>query len=88
MEEQQMAEMEPTRKVTFVMGEDLWVKAKQRALDERVTLTALLLDGLKLRLAQKPKDWGGVFRTAKGRLRSAEERERFAATRAKKGGKS
>ena len=41
-------------KTTLQMPEDLWRKAKIRALEERSDLRTLLLRGLELVLAQKP----------------------------------
>jgi hypothetical protein len=45
-------------KTTLDIPERLWVRAKQRALDERASLRALILEGLEMRLAQKPKKGG------------------------------
>jgi len=42
-------------KVTVEIPEKLWERAKRRALDERTSLRALILDGLELRLAQSKK---------------------------------
>lgn len=41
------------KKVTILIPEALWLKAKRQALDERTNLRALVLEGLELRLAKK-----------------------------------
>jgi len=41
-------------KTTVEFPEELWVRAKQRALDERTDFRTLVIAGLELRLAQKP----------------------------------
>lgn len=46
------------KKVTVEIPEPLWVRAKQRALDERTNLRALILEGLELRLAKEAKKGG------------------------------
>jgi hypothetical protein len=40
-------------KTTIDIPEELWDRAKRRALDERTSLRALILEGLELRLAEK-----------------------------------
>jgi hypothetical protein len=42
-------------KTTLELPEELWKEAKVRALDERTDLRSLLIRGLTLVLAQKPK---------------------------------
>jgi hypothetical protein len=42
-------------KTTVEIPEELWERAKRRALDERVGLRRLIIEGLELRLGQKPK---------------------------------
>ncbi len=39
--------------------EELWEQAKHRALDERTSLKALLVEGLELRLKRAVKKGGG-----------------------------
>lgn len=41
------------KKVTILIPEVLWLKAKRQALDERTNLRSLVLEGLELRLAKK-----------------------------------
>jgi hypothetical protein len=43
------------KKVTILIPEALWFRAKRQALDERTNLRALVLEGLELRLARKSK---------------------------------
>ena len=43
----------PTKKVTILIPEALWLRARRQALDERTNLRALVLEGLELRLAKK-----------------------------------
>jgi hypothetical protein len=45
-------------KTTVLVPEQLWRRAKLRALDERTNLRALFLEGLELRLARKSKKGG------------------------------
>lgn len=45
-------------KTTTEIPEDLWVRARQRALDERTSLRVLILEGLELRLSRKQKKGG------------------------------
>ncbi len=45
-------------KTTLLLPEDLWRAARVRALDERTNLRILLIRGLELVLAQKPKKGG------------------------------
>jgi len=42
-------------KTTLEIPEKLWERAKRRALAERTSLRALLLEGLELRLSEKTK---------------------------------
>ncbi len=42
-------------KTTLEIPERLWERAKRRALAERTSLRALILEGLELRLAQESK---------------------------------
>ncbi len=42
-------------KTTVDFPERLWIRAKQRALDERTDFRSLVIEGLELRLSQKPK---------------------------------
>lgn len=42
-------------KTTLEIPEKLWERAKRRALSERTSLRALLLEGLELRLSEKAK---------------------------------
>ena len=53
-----MKETDRGIKTTIDIPEKLWEKAKRRALDERTTLRALLLEGLELRLGEKVKKGG------------------------------
>jgi hypothetical protein len=50
-----MKKPEPNVKTTVGVPERLWKRARVRALDERTSLRALLLEGLELRLAQNVK---------------------------------
>jgi hypothetical protein len=45
-------------RTTVEIPEDLWERAKRRALDERGDLRRLIIEGLELRLARKPKKGG------------------------------
>ena len=45
-------------RTTVEIPEELWVAARQRALDERGDLRRLIIEGLKLRLAQKLRKGG------------------------------
>ena len=42
-------------RTSFELPEALWLKAKQRALEERTDLRALIIEGLEHVLARKPK---------------------------------
>jgi hypothetical protein len=41
------------KKVTILIPEPLWLRARRQALDERTNLQAMVLEGLELRLAKK-----------------------------------
>lgn len=45
-------------KTTLEIPERLWERAKRRALAERTSLRALILEGLELRIEGKPKKGG------------------------------
>lgn len=47
-------------KTTLHLPEELWRKAKHRALDERTDLRSLLIRGLELVLAEKAKPKKGA----------------------------
>jgi hypothetical protein len=51
-------EVESVIRTSVELPETLWHKAKQRALDERTDLRALIIRGLELILARKPKKGG------------------------------
>lgn len=51
-------EVEPVIRTSVELPEALWHKAKQRALDERTDLRALIIRGLELVLARKPRKGG------------------------------
>ncbi len=42
-------------KTTVEFPEELWLQAKRRALDKRTDFRTLVIEGLELRLAQKPR---------------------------------
>jgi hypothetical protein len=43
-------EPNPPKKTTLLIPEELWLRAKRHALDERTNLRKLLLEGLELRI--------------------------------------
>jgi hypothetical protein len=43
-------------KTTIAIPEDLLYRAKRHALDERTDLRVLVIEGLELRLQQKPRE--------------------------------
>jgi hypothetical protein len=47
--------MERTKKATIIFPEALWLRAKHRALEERTNFRRLVIEGLELRLGQKPR---------------------------------
>ncbi len=51
-------EGKPVVKTTVHLPEQLWRAAKIRAMDERTDLRSLLIRGLEIVLAQKPKKGG------------------------------
>jgi hypothetical protein len=46
-------------KITAEIPEELWVRLKMRIVVERSNMRTLLIQGLELRLAQKPTKAGG-----------------------------
>jgi hypothetical protein len=46
------------KKVTILIPEGLWFRARRLALDERTNLRALVLEGLEMRLARKATKGG------------------------------
>jgi hypothetical protein len=46
-------------KTTVEFPEELWLRAKRRALDEWTDFRTLVIEGLELRLAQKQQKRGG-----------------------------